>query len=53
VPSEILNPRSTWADKSAYDETANSLALKFVKNFEKYAAETSDEIKAAAPKVMV
>ena len=52
VPSEILNPRSTWADKAAYDETANSLAAKFVKNFEKYAAETSDEIKAAAPKVM-
>ena len=52
VPSEILNPRSTWVDKTAYDETANNLAGKFVKNFEKYAAETSSEIKAAAPKVM-
>jgi phosphoenolpyruvate carboxykinase (ATP) len=52
VPSEILNPRETWADKAAYDETANSLASKFVKNFEKYAAETSADIVAAAPKVM-
>ena len=52
VPSELLNPRSTWADKSAYDETANNLASQFVKNFEQYAAETSDAIKAAAPKVM-
>jgi len=53
VPAEILNPRGTWADKSAYDETANNLASKFVKNFEKYAAETSQEILAAAPKVLV
>ena len=52
VPSEILNPRETWTDKTAYDETANNLAGKFVKNFEKFAAETSAEILAAAPKVM-
>lgn len=53
VPSEILNPRATWADKNAYDTTANSLAEKFVKNFEKFAAETDESILAAAPKVMV
>ena len=52
VPSEILNPRSTWADKSAYDETANNLAGQFVKNFQKFAAETSEAILSAAPKVM-
>ncbi|XOV67855.1 MAG: phosphoenolpyruvate carboxykinase (ATP) [Fluviicola sp.] len=52
VPSEILNPKDTWADKAAFDETANSLANKFVANFEQYQAETSQDILSAAPKVM-
>jgi phosphoenolpyruvate carboxykinase (ATP) len=52
VPSEILNPRSTWVDKEGYDKTAQDLANKFVKNFEVYATETSEAILAAAPKVM-
>jgi len=53
VPSELLNPRNTWEDKAAYDKTAANLAAKFVKNFEKFAAETSAEILSAAPKVLV
>lgn len=53
VPSEILNPRETWADKGAYDDTANNLASKFVKNFEKFEAESSEAIKSAAPKVVM
>ena len=53
VPSEILNPRATWADKNAYDTTASNLAEKFVKNFEKFAAETDESILAAAPKALV
>ncbi len=52
VPDELLNPRDTWADKADFDETANNLATQFVNNFEQYAAETSEAIKAAAPKVM-
>jgi phosphoenolpyruvate carboxykinase (ATP) len=52
VPSEILNPRATWADKEAYDKTANHLAGEFVKNFDQYASETDKTILAAAPKVM-
>lgn len=51
VPSEILNPRSTWADKADYDKKAAHLAEQFVKNFEQFAAETSSAILAAAPKV--
>ena len=50
VPSEILNPRNTWADKNSYDEKAVDLAKQFVKNFEKYASGVSEEILAAAPK---
>ncbi len=53
VPSEILNPRETWADKEAYDKKANELAGLFVKNFEKYADQANEEILAAAPKVAV
>lgn len=53
VPSDILNPKDTWEDKDAFDNTANKLAAQFVKNFEVYAAETNDAILSAAPKVMV
>ena len=52
VPSEILNPKDTWADKAKFDETANNLANQFVKNFEQFEKETSATIVAAAPKVM-
>ncbi|HWB63851.1 MAG TPA: phosphoenolpyruvate carboxykinase (ATP), partial [Chitinophagales bacterium] len=52
VPSEILNPRNTWADKSAYDAKANELAVAFNKNFTKYADKASAEILSAAPKVL-
>lgn len=52
VPSEILNPRNTWSDKAAYDETANNLATQFVKNFEKYADQTNGSIRKAEPKVL-
>lgn len=51
VPTEVLNPINTWADKAAYEKTANSLAEKFVKNFEKYAEIANDEILSGAPKV--
>lgn len=51
VPSEILNPRSTWPDTTAYDAKAKELALQFVQNFEKYAACVSEEILKAAPKI--
>jgi phosphoenolpyruvate carboxykinase (ATP) len=51
VPSEILNPRNTWADKAAYDAKATTLAQQFVKNFEKYASGVTEEILSAAPVV--
>jgi phosphoenolpyruvate carboxykinase (ATP) len=50
VPSEILNPRSTWQDTVAYDAKSRDLAQQFVQNFEKYATGVSDEILRAAPR---
>lgn len=52
VPTEILNPRNTWADKNAYDATANKLAAAFNKNFEKYSDYANNEILEGAPKAI-
>jgi phosphoenolpyruvate carboxykinase (ATP) len=53
VPDELLNPKETWADSAAYDETASKLASKFVDNFESYKKEADASILKAAPKVLV
>ena len=50
VPSEIMNPRETWADKAAYDETANRLAGMFRDNFAKKYPNMAREIVEAGPK---
>jgi phosphoenolpyruvate carboxykinase (ATP) len=49
VPPEILLPRNTWSDKSAYDSTAAKLAGLFTDNFTKYEAGASPEVRAAGP----
>jgi phosphoenolpyruvate carboxykinase (ATP) len=49
VPSEMLAPRNTWADKASYDATARKLAGLFRDNFEKYADGASAEVRAAGP----
>lgn len=51
VPSEILNPRNTWASEPEYQEKAKELGRAFIRNFEKFADHASDKILAAAPKV--
>jgi phosphoenolpyruvate carboxykinase (ATP) len=49
VPSEVLDPRSTWADGEAYDAKASQLAEMFVKNFERFKDYVSSETIAAGP----
>ena len=49
VPSDVLNPRNTWADKDAYDKKATELARLFRENDARY--EISEEVRAAGPKV--
>jgi phosphoenolpyruvate carboxykinase (ATP) len=49
VPADVLFPRRAWADPAAYDAQAAKLAAMFAKNFERFAADVSDEVKAAGP----
>ncbi len=51
VPSEILNPRNTWANKNDYDKKAKELGEQFIKNFSKYASAAGKETLSAAPKI--
>ncbi len=39
VPDEILNPRNTWADKTAYDAKAHELKALFEQNYAKISKE--------------
>ncbi len=48
VPAEILNPRDTWTDASAYDETVQKLARLFAENFRKF-ADIAPEIRSGGP----
>jgi phosphoenolpyruvate carboxykinase (ATP) len=51
VPAEVLDPSSSWADKSAYEKGYKELAKRFVDNFAKFADGTPKEIIEAGPKV--
>jgi len=51
VPSEVLIPRNTWKDKTAYDAAAKRLAQLFVNNFKTYQDGVSAEVRAASPVV--
>jgi phosphoenolpyruvate carboxykinase (ATP) len=48
VPSEVLDPRNTWADKAAYDAKAKELAKKFRDNDTKFTV--TPEVRAAGPR---
>lgn len=52
VPTEVLNPRNTWADRMQYDEKARNLAELFIKNFNQYITFASKETINAGPQVM-
>ncbi len=48
VPVDVLTPKKTWSDPSAYDATARELRARFVENFEKFETYVDDQVKAAA-----
>jgi phosphoenolpyruvate carboxykinase (ATP) len=50
VPTEILDPKSTWPDREKYESSARRLARLFVKNFEKF-GKMPKEIQKAGPAI--
>ncbi len=53
VDGAILDPRSTWADKAAYDAQARKLVAMFVRNFDKFESHVDADVRAAAPAHLV
>ena len=50
APSELMLPRGSWADKTAYDRTAVKLAGLFKENFKAYQSGVTDEVRTAGPR---
>ena len=50
VPPEVLNPRNTWKDKSAYDDQARRLASMFNENFRQFEKQVTSAVLETAPK---
>ena len=47
VPPEVLDPKNTWSDKGAYDQTARELSKRFEVNFKQFEPFVGDQVKAA------
>ncbi len=50
IPENVLQPQASWEDKDAYVEAAKDLASRFRSNFEKFAKDSPELVKAG-PKV--
>tara|TARA_R110000772_G_scaffold215694_2_gene326263 strand:- start:106490 stop:108097 length:1608 start_codon:yes stop_codon:yes gene_type:complete len=48
VPTEVLNPKNTWANAGAYDAQARDLTQRFEANFGQFESHVGDSVKAAA-----
>jgi phosphoenolpyruvate carboxykinase (ATP) len=51
VPSEVLDPSSSWSEKKEYDRRYKDLAMRFQQNFAKFEDQTPKEVVEAGPKV--
>jgi phosphoenolpyruvate carboxykinase (ATP) len=51
VDASILDPRSTWADKTAYDRQARRLVGMFIDNFARYEDHVDAHTRSAAPRL--
>ena len=50
VPTELLLPRGTWDDASAYDSQARKLAGMFEENFKQYSEGVSEAVINSGPR---
>ena len=50
VPAEMMQPRLSWRDVSAFEDTSRKLAARFCKNFGQYAAKVGVEVVSAGPR---
>ncbi len=50
VPDEVLNPRNTWSDKTAYDAQAKKLASMFRENFAKFEKSVPTAVTESGPR---
>jgi len=50
VPDEVLNPRNTWNDASAYDAQAKKLASMFRENFAKFEKSVPTAVTESGPR---
>ncbi|MGH7720636.1 MAG: phosphoenolpyruvate carboxykinase (ATP) [Gemmatimonadaceae bacterium] len=50
VPRDVMRPRDTWSDKSAYDAQARTLAEMFRENFKQFEGSAGDDVVKAAPR---
>jgi len=53
VPDDLLMPRETWDDPTAYDEQAEKLVRLFNEHFEQYEDMASSEILEAGPQLQM
>jgi len=50
VPTDVLDPSSSWGSKDEYWKKYDALAARFIENFKLYAKDCSAEVKKAGPK---
>ena len=49
VPSQVLDPASSWPSREAYMKRYRSLASRFIDNFKKFEDQAPDDVKRAGP----
>lgn len=52
VPTEVLEPWSSWSSRGEYDKRYKDLAQRFIENFRKFEDGTPREVIEAGPKLM-